>query len=99
MTEQLTAEQFRPHVAKVFRVRGRRHDLTLTALEEFDVSEAQRQLVPRPPFSLIFAGPPGDVLPECEYSFEVEGGATFEFYVMPIHTLARDRQDYQAAFN
>ena len=45
MTEQLTAEQFRPHVAKVFRVRGCRHDLTLTALEEFDVSEAQRQLV------------------------------------------------------
>jgi hypothetical protein len=99
MTEQLTAEQFRPHVAKVFRVRGGRHELTLTALDEFDVSEAQRRLMPRPPFTLIFAGPRGDVLPEGEYAFEVEGGATFAFYVMPINTLARDRQDYQAAFN
>jgi hypothetical protein len=55
--------------------------------------------LPRPPFTLIFAGPPGDVLPEGEYAFEVEGGPAFEFYVMPIHTPARDRQDYQAAFN
>jgi hypothetical protein len=99
MTEQLTAEHFRPHVARVFHVRGGRHGLTLTALEEFEISEAQRQRMPRPPFTLVFAGPPGDVLPEGEYAFEVEGGAVFEFYVMPIHTLARDRQDYQAAFN
>jgi hypothetical protein len=99
MTEQLTAEHFRPHVTKVFHVRGGRHSLTLTALEAFDLSEAQRQLLSRPPFTLIFAGPPGDVLPEGEYAFEVEGGPAFEFYVMPIHTAARDRQDYQAAFN
>jgi hypothetical protein len=99
MTEPITPEHFRPHVAKVFRVRGGRHGLTLTEVEEPVLSEAQRKLVPRQPFTLIFAGPPGDVLPEGPYAFEVEGGPAFEFYVMPIHTLARDRQDYQAAFN
>jgi hypothetical protein len=99
MTEQLTAEHFHPHVTKVFHVRGGRHALTLTALEGFDLSEAQPQLLSRPPFTLIFAGPPDDVLPEGEYAFEVEGGPAFAFYVMPIHTLARDRQDYQAVFN
>jgi hypothetical protein len=30
---------------------------------------------------------------------EVEGGPSFTLYVIPVHTPARDRQDYQAAFN
>jgi hypothetical protein len=63
------------------------------------LSEAQIKLLSRRPFTLILAGPPGDLLPEGPYIFEVEGGPAFEFYVMPIHTLARDRQHYQAAFN
>jgi hypothetical protein len=99
MTEQLTAEHFRPHLAKVFRPQGGRHSLTLTEVEEKALSDAQRKFAPRQPFTLIFAGPPGDVLPEGAYTFEIEDGPAVELYVMPIHTLARDRQDYQAAFN
>jgi hypothetical protein len=38
-------------------------------------------------------------LREGLYTFEVEGGPAFEFYVMPIQTFARDCQDYQAVFN
>jgi hypothetical protein len=39
------------------------------------------------------------VLPEGLYTFDVENGPSFELYVMPIHTPARDRQDYQSSFN
>jgi hypothetical protein len=48
---------------------------------------------------LIFTGPRGDVLPEGFYAAEAEGGAHFDFYILPIHTPASDRQDYQAVFN
>ena len=53
----------------------------------------------RPPFTLIFAGPPGDVLPEGLYTATADGGPSFTFYIMPIHTAATDRQEYQAVFN
>ena len=47
----------------------------------------------------IFTGPPGDVLPEGLYGFDVDNGPAFGFYVIPIYTPMRDRQDYQAVFN
>jgi hypothetical protein len=99
MAELLTAENFRPHIHKVFRVQGSDHGLTLAAIEARALSEAESKIVPRQPFNLIFAGPPGDILPEGMYTLEVESGPSFELYVMPVHTPVRDRQDYQAAFN
>ena len=33
------------------------------------------------------------------YVLEVEDGPSFMLYVIPVHTPARDRQDYQAAFS
>jgi hypothetical protein len=99
MTEQYAPEHFRPHVGKSFRVRGGRHDLTLADVSVPVVSEAELRVRRRRPFTLIFKGPVADVLREGVYTFEIEGGSAFEFYIMPIHTLARDRQNYQAAFN
>jgi hypothetical protein len=99
MTEQLTSEHFLPHVDKVFRVVGGRHALTLTSVDVRPLQEWERKVVPRPPFTLIFRGPPGDVLAEGFHKLEVEGGPSFEFYMMPIHTPDPSRQDYQAAFN
>lgn len=100
MAEQLTPEHFHPHLDKVFRVQGGRHALTLAEVQARQLSEAERKVVPRQPFNLVFRGPPGDVLREGPYVLEVEeGGPGFELYVMPIHTPARDRQDYQAVFN
>lgn len=96
MTEPLTHEHFEPHLHKDFRFGGA-IALRLTQIE----------VKPDPPlpglaykaFTLIFTGPPGKVLPEGFYAAEVEGGPRFEFYIMPIHTPARDRQEYQAVFN
>ena len=98
-TEMLQADHFLPHVNKTFRVRGGRHSLTLNQVDARRVDEREAKLLPRPPFILVFSGPPGDVLREGMYAFDVDGGPSFEFYVMPIETRVRDRQDYQAAFN
>lgn len=94
MAESLTPEDFRPHVKKVFRVKGGRHALTLADVEVSSATGAPRQ-----PFNLIFSGPPGDVLPEGLYVMEVADGPQFELYVMPIYTAERGRRDYQSAFN
>jgi hypothetical protein len=96
MTEQLSAQTFLPHVDKRFRVRGGRHVLTLI---QVDASAQHAKGAPRPPFSLIFSGPPGDVLHEGLYALEVEDGPVFDLYLMPIQTRVLGRQDYQAAFN
>jgi hypothetical protein len=95
MTEQLTPESFLPHVDKTFRVKGGRHALKLDRVEvPSNIAGFSRQ-----PFNLIFSGPPGDVLREGMYTLDVDGGPSFDLYVIPIQTPALGRQDYQAVFN
>jgi hypothetical protein len=97
MSAPLTHEDFQPHLGRAFRFAGQPQVLKLAQIEVKD----------RPPmpsldykaFMLIFSGPRGDVLPEGHYAVEAEGGTRFEFYILPIHTPAPDRQDYQAIFN
>jgi hypothetical protein len=95
----LTPELFLPYVGKLFRVRDGRHELTLTKVDVSRFSGEQAKLLSRPPFTLIFFGPPRDVLQEGLYTFDVAGEAQFEIYVMPIATPLATRQDYQAVFN
>ena len=99
MAELLTPENFLPHVDKTFRVKGGQHALRLARVEVHKLSAQDASHAPRAPFTLIFSGPPGNVLREGVYVMEVEQGPEFELYVMPIHTPAPGRQDYQAAFN
>jgi hypothetical protein len=97
MTELLNPDHFLPHVGKVFRVSDGRHAFALMRVDQRKLAEGE--VVPRQPFVLIFRGPPGDVLPEGLYTFEVEDGRAFELYVQPVFTPQRDRQDYQSSFN
>jgi len=99
MAKQLTPDLFLPHVNKVFRVKDGRHELTLSEVSIRRLDEQEAKLVPRQPFTLIFSGPPQDVLPQGMYTFEVAGGPQFELYVIPVLTPVATRQDYQAAFN
>jgi hypothetical protein len=99
MTEMLTAESFLPHVNKVFRVKESGHALTLRQVELRRMEEHELAALGRQSFTLVFAGPPGNALRDGLYTLEVEGGPSFELYVIPIRTLVRDRQDYQAVFN
>jgi hypothetical protein len=100
MADLLTLEDFQPHLTKTFKVRGGHHALALVAIEEHRVRPEDLAKVNRMPFTLIFQGPPGDLLPAGIYAVDVEGEeASYELSVMPIHTPQGDRQDYQASFN
>jgi hypothetical protein len=99
MTEMLTAETFLPHVNNVFRVKESGHALTLSEVQLRQMDERELAALGRQSFTLVFAGPPGNVLRSGLYTLEVEGGPAFELYVIPIQTLVPDRQDYQAVFN
>lgn len=90
-----TAEAFEGCVGQDFTVGDGRYALELTRVER----HANAGLPGRQPFTLIFQGPPGAVLAEGYYRFERAGGQSTSFHIMPIHTPARDRQDYQAVFN
>ena len=96
MSEQLTAEHFLPYVERIFRVKGGRHGLVLKKVE---LGPPEPDSAVRRSFTLIFSGPPGDVLAEGLYEFDVDHGPALGFYIIPIHTPVRGRQDYQAVFN
>jgi hypothetical protein len=97
MAEQLRHEDFAPHLGKQFRFEGWDFALCLVTIDVHHRAAAPGET--RTPFTLLFHGPAGDVLPEGLYQADIEGGPTLEFYIMPIHTVAPGRQEYQAVFN
>lgn len=97
MDEALTHEQFAPYVGRRFSFEGHRGTLTLATIQANPQFAAPG--APRTPFTLLFQGPLGEVLPEGHYRATVEDGPVMAFYIMPIHTPERDRQSYQAVFN
>jgi hypothetical protein len=97
MDEPLTHQQFAPYVGQRFHFEG--HHLTLLLRSADPQPQFAAPGAARVPFSLFFEGPAGDILPAGHYRAAVQAGPVVEFHISPIHTLARDRQDYQAAFN
>lgn len=92
----LTAETFARHVGQTFLIRGGRYALVLTQIE---TSPLEPSWQTRASFTLLFSGPLGDVLPEGMHALTQEDGTAYELYVIPIHTPAGGRQDYQSVFN
>ena len=91
-------EDFRPHVGKLVRFKGTRFTFPLDRI----VSDRRRlpKGAKRRPFILIFrAVREREYMPDGIYECEIEGGPTHTMYVNPIHTLAPEWQEYQAAFN
>jgi hypothetical protein len=99
MSGPLAPEDFLPHLRREFRVGDWPLRLTLDRVDVLPLTAQQARLVPRQPFTLIFSGPPGNVLAEGLHQLATEDGAAFEIYLMPVHTPSRERQDYQAVFN
>ena len=97
MAKELSCDDFKPHLERSFTVAGEAHTLVLVSANPLESSPSPADA--RAPFILIFRGPPGAVLPEGTHTLEAEDGPSFTFYIMPIHTPARDRQDYQVLFN
>jgi hypothetical protein len=97
----LTADTFVPHVGASFRVEGGRHVLSLSEIERLENQPGHGDPAYRP-FTLIFSGPPSDLLAEGMHTLTPESGAgetTYELYLIPVHTPTPGRQDYQAVFN
>jgi hypothetical protein len=99
MDQPLSADHFQPHIGKGFKVKDGRHELTLTSVTLRRLEAWETNLFARPPFTLIFSGPPRDVLPQGMYTLEVVNGPSFDIYVMPVLTPVATRQDYQSIFN
>ena len=97
MTQSPQHEDFKPHLDKVFRFEGRPQVLRLATIDIHHPPSWPAEH--RKPFTLIFHGARADLLPEGLYVAEIEGGAHFDLYIIPIHTDSTERQDYQAAFN
>jgi hypothetical protein len=97
MPQLLTSADFAPYLGKTFRPSGQHRSLTLVSIRTPSLPHDDSAL--RQPFILIFEGPPGDILPEGLYEVAVDGGPEFSLYISPVHTIVRDRQDYQAVFN
>jgi hypothetical protein len=84
-----TAETFRPRIAEQFRVTlegGHTLELQLvevTAAAEAPTSSAGRAGLRRP-FSILFTGPLGPLLPQKTYSFQHEELGSFDLFIVPI---------------
>jgi hypothetical protein len=95
MVEVVSAETFAPHIGKPILLPDG-HKLTLVAV---DRRGAKAPGAPRAAFSLILSGALAPIVPEGLHRLTLEDGASFELYLIPIHTPSRDRQDYQIVFN
>jgi hypothetical protein len=101
MSRVPTAEDFVAHVGTAVTPKGQHRGLTLVSVDT--MASPGQESPPREAFSLILRGPPDDVLPEGLYDFAFGDGPDaaegFSMYIAPVHTPARDRQDYQIVFN
>jgi hypothetical protein len=97
MSDVLTARDFVAHVGKTVTPKGQHRVLTIVSVDtsKWPGWDPMR----REPFTVTLRGPPDDVLPEGSYEAVVQDGPEFTLYIAPIHTVARDRQNYQVAFN
>jgi Domain of unknown function (DUF6916) len=94
MSDAPSAEIFTPHVGKAVSLPDGQK-LTLVAVDERD---AHSPTAPRS-FSLLLRGAPAPIVPEGMHRLSFDGGASFDLYLIPVHTPSRDRQDYQIVFN
>jgi hypothetical protein len=97
MTALSQHQEFAPFVGRRFDFEGQRVVLHLVSIDlkpSYFIAQTQHT-----PFTLIFHGPAGDVLPEGMFRAHIETGPVTDIYIMPTHTVVADRQEYQAVFN
>ncbi len=109
MMETFTLQTFAPHLGERFRLRlGAGETFELALIEATDLSggpatatataspqESARR--PRPPFSVVFRGPPGVLLPQRIYRVEHDRIGAFDLFLVPIGPDAAGMR-YEAVF-
>ncbi len=92
MTDEANAETFALYIGKAVSPSDG-PTLTLAAVDRHKSS------TPGGGFTLLLRGAPTPIAPEGMHRITLEGGASFDLYLIPIHTPSRDHQDYQIVFN
>jgi hypothetical protein len=92
MTDAASAETFAPYIGRAVSL-GDGPTLTLVAVDR------HKSPMPGVGFTLLLRGAPAPIAPEGMHRITLEGGASFDLYLIPIHTSSRDHQDYQIVFN
>lgn len=98
MLETFTCATFEPHLGDLFRLGagdGQGADLVLIEAAVLPTSAADRL---RPPFSIIFRGPPGPLISQGIHRLEHTGIGTFDLFLVPIGPDA-DGMRYEAVFS
>jgi uncharacterized protein DUF6916 len=101
MLEQLTLAAFQDQLGKVFRLDpgGGAPGLNVALIEARDLTRADSAPGPRrSPFSLVFLGPPGPILPQRIYPLTNDAMGRLEIFLVPIGSDANGVQ-YEAIFN
>ena len=100
MAHPYSADDFDQHTGKSFRAAAAPDgpEIVLSRVERASDTEVRERAGLPPGYTVIFSGPPEPVLAEGLHALTSDDGSVFEVYVNPIHTPARDRQDYQAVF-
>lgn len=96
MSDAINAETFTPYVGRPASLASGQA-LTLVAI---DLHRSPRpNAAPGASFSLLLRGAAAPIASEGSHRLAFEDGASFELYLIPIHTASRDHQDYQVVCN
>ncbi len=96
MSDAINAETFTPYLGRPASL-ANGQALTLIAVDLH--RSPQPKAAAGTSFSLLLRGAAAPIVSEGLYRLAFEDGASFELYIIPIHTLSRDHQDYQVVFN
>ena len=97
MQDLLELEDFAPHVGATFRVQAGDVDVE-AELEEATLSRYPGPEGRRPPFALVFRGPPGPALPQQIYTVHHPARGPLEVFLVPIGADATGVR-YEAIFS
>lgn len=102
MPENLTSEQFSPHLGSVFQLSipsAALLELKLIAVAPYTAHPAPKnwELSRRIPFSLLFRGPLEIVLPQRTYSLEHPQMGKLDIFLVPV-ARKHDGMEYEAVF-
>jgi hypothetical protein len=96
MSDAISAETFTPYVGKPVSL-ANGQALILVAV---DLHRSPRpNAAPGASFSLLLRGARAPIMSEGLHRLWFGEDASFELYLIPIHTASRDHQDYQVVFN
>ena len=98
MLERLTAEQFAPLLDTVFEVARDGHEPLRLRLAEIGRYPRSGVGYRAEPFSLIFVGDGGELLPQHIYRLEHADLAPLEIFLVPLARAAEGVR-YEAVFN